>query len=554
MAQCSEECNLLVFQSVNENSVSKLQSAIESYNLNKLLTSLISCNENGETPIVVAIKGKKVLIIEKLVKLFLECSENEYKFSEGRWLIVIENLMQKIPILEWFDFFVTDLHDEKRLRSILHITYFIEKFSSLNRTDHIIFLELVGAIIWIMNFHLEVAGQCWEKALTLRNLPDSNGEPLYPKIPVTHFQSAASNVVFGSEVEVNSMEELDQLRERMERENDPWFLRLQGLLVIRRICMQANAGRPYWLYLQSLLELTRETPDTIHRVYLHLHIMEQSTGFDPHQISTKSSKVFINTLFSLSCMFSGELPENEEVQQVRRELSHPDKLIKITKFINTVVKFFPKPEMLADCYLSSVLSGSRPIRADEEFGKTICFLMLMMETTTQQMTNQEEEELEKYFSYYIQNLFPERTTTPLHEAAQPCLLYDINNSNDIILETVKRMLKLGADPNAINRCGETPLHIQIFEESLPDSIHVFHALVDAGSHLYLANDNGETVMSILRGIVKRDQNDEELPHFFESLVNDVFPLTCLCARVIRRHKIPFLKHQLPLTLHKLVSP
>jgi hypothetical protein len=124
---------------------------------------------------------------------------------------------------------------------------------------------------------------------------------------------------------------------------------------------------------------------------------------------------------------------------------------------------------------------------------------------------------------------------------------------------IKLILHLGADVNAIDEKGRTPLHILagIKEHHLnAEFVDIFQTLVDAGSHLYLADDDGKTVISILRGNVKRNQNNEELPsqHYFESLINDVFPLTCLCARVIRRHRIPFLKDQLPLTLHKLVSP
>ena len=74
-----------------------MQSAIDRYNLYHILESLSSCNENGESPMVVAIKGRNVFIIEKLVKLFLECVEKERENGRrSQCFIVIEKLMQKI--------------------------------------------------------------------------------------------------------------------------------------------------------------------------------------------------------------------------------------------------------------------------------------------------------------------------------------------------------------------------------------------------------------------------------------------------------------------------
>ena len=120
MAQCSqEECNLLVFEAVYENSIYKLQSAIDRYNLYHILESLSSCNENGESPMVVAIKGRNVFIIDKLVKLVLECVRPIR--CSSRCVMVIEKLMQKIPVLEWMDFFLNDLCDQERLKKIAQI-------------------------------------------------------------------------------------------------------------------------------------------------------------------------------------------------------------------------------------------------------------------------------------------------------------------------------------------------------------------------------------------------------------------------------------------------
>jgi hypothetical protein len=76
---------------------------------------------------------------------------------------------------------------------------------------------------------------------------------------------------------------------------------------------------------------------------------------------------------------------------------------------------------------------------------------------------------------------------------------------------------------------------------------VFQTLVDAGGHLDAADDNGTTVIYIL----KYELGGKENP-YFKSLINSVFPLTCYCARVIRRHGVPF-EDRLPPRLNKLVS-
>ena len=182
----------------------------------------------------------------------------------------------------------------------------------------------------------------------------------------------------------------------------------------------------------------------------------------------------------------------------------------------------------------------------------------MMETTIQQLTNQEEEELEKYFSYFIQNLFPERTTTPLHVAALVDCGYitEFHHESDITLEilceTVKRMLKLGADPNAIDERGETPLHVELaIFGVLPRFMPTFLALVNAGGHLDMANDEGETVISMLKkNVMEYNRYDEFVDPYFESLIV-VFPLSYYAARVILQNGIPY--DRLPSRLQQLVA-
>jgi hypothetical protein len=199
-----------------------------------------------------------------------------------------------------------------------------------------------------------------------------------------------------------------------------------------------------------------------------------------------------------------------------------------------------------------------------------------------QITDQEKHQLEEQFSYFIRNFFPERTTTVLHVAAEKVknrsfLLRIGEDVNKIIKlkpihSQIKLILQLGADVNAIDHIGGTPLHHLAFncetidrngrtplhilartsENHLENFLLAFQTLVDAGAHLYLAADDGETVISILKkNLMEYEELGEIVDPYFESLINDVFPLTWLCARVIRRHRIPF-EDRLPPRLQALV--
>lgn len=143
LSRGSVECNRLVFEAVNENSISMLESVIDHYNLTELLTSLIQCNENGETPLVVAIKGKNNVIIDKLVALIREDAEKQSTCERREvCLIAIKKLSQQIPVMEFLDYFVNDLCNRNWLEFIAKV--FITS-TSFTRQDTIVALELIGA-------------------------------------------------------------------------------------------------------------------------------------------------------------------------------------------------------------------------------------------------------------------------------------------------------------------------------------------------------------------------------------------------------------------------
>ena len=85
MASVSDKCFLFLVEAIKENSKDKLESAKSNYSEMELFTSLVQCNEEGETLLATAMKMKNVSIIHKLVSMLKKCyctnEENQLKLS-----------------------------------------------------------------------------------------------------------------------------------------------------------------------------------------------------------------------------------------------------------------------------------------------------------------------------------------------------------------------------------------------------------------------------------------------------------------------------------------
>jgi hypothetical protein len=81
---------------------------------------------------------------------------------------------------------------------------------------------------------------------------------------------------------------------------------------------------------------------------------------------------------------------------------------------------------------------------------------------------------------------------------------------------------------------------------------MFKTLVDAGTHLDMAADDGKTILAVLEENVERFAKKDISP-YLHSVPRTIFPLSCLCARVIGLEGIPYDEDRLPLHLQELVS-
>lgn len=567
----SDECYLLLVEAINENSEDKIYKAKDLYSAFELFTSLVQCNEEGETLLATTMKRKNVSIINELVSVLMECDftieENQLKLFTA-----LNQLSRQIPTTDILGYLLNDSLDLQCITDPNWFKFIAQVFimsTSFTRQDKIIALELTGASL-IASYYDEsfskflersiLALHCWRQAMTLRYFP-TTGESLLPKAHALRVQSVSYATVFGSAVEFTTMEELDLLQEDLERCSSlftnaglPCVKRMliQSLLVTRRIFIQTNPGHLCWPYLKNFFVLADLVPlqsphiqENKLIINIYLHILELMNGFDTKMLSGQSFCVIVKALGELSVHFdyailsSSNGPANEE-------LTYHNLLVP-TESIAMIIKFVQDPE--------TVRSGNEYESPwdDVRLSKIIYVLLMVLNSISPEITKEEKQKLEVYYAKFIRNFFPEYPSSILHCA----IVYHVENSSQSSLETIKLMIQLGADVNAIDYFGRTPLYIlaKTHENHSENYLLAFQTLVDAGTHLDTTAMNGQTVISALKeNLMKYKKRGEIVDPYFESLLNDVFPLTCYCARVIRRHRIPFLKDQLPLTLQKLVLP
>ena len=247
----------------------------------------------------------------------------------------------------------------------------------------------------------------------------------------------------------------------------------------------------------------------------------------PNLLPPRTFGVLIQTLDRLSDYFIEALSEPPNSPE-GREMNYANLLI-ITKLATILQPNHTHFQNFASIYMLM---------------RVIYRLVFILNSISSRITSQEKQILETFYYDYFR-AHPERTGSTVWEMAY---LDTCESTKHARLQTIQRILQFGADPNACDKFGRTPLHHLVDRIKFTDEDQsVFQVLLDAGAHLDAAGDNGETVIYILKHKLRGKVNP-----YFKSLINSVLPLTCYCARVIRRRGVPF-EDRLPPRLKKLVS-
>jgi hypothetical protein len=435
-------------------------------------------------------------------------------------------------IEEFIDHFIDYGHKLEEIWSLLKmIVQVIKNSITFTRVEKIFALEFIGSVLinWETFEYFAFGLQCWKEAMNLRYF-SQDGE-LLPKISDEYVPSAASSVVFGSAVEYMTMEELDLLQEDFDRNfvlfnrdfRISFKIRIQALLQIRRILYQTKHRKHLcWFNLQSLFNFSEfikvhmlmQNQGSRMEINTYLVILEQLNAFEPSHLSRESLDVFMDALNMLAKHFQKKLREPPSSPE-REDMFYSNFLVP-AKFIAGISQIFPNV-----LTFSSLFNGC--------FIEVVHRYILLLDSISPRITDKEKrKKLKESYSIFLRNS-PERTTTVLHVA--------VGRNQQLpavfIKKIIQLILELGADPNAIDEKGQTPLHIlakQLFVIQ-EEYVSVFQTLVDSGIHLDDAADNGDTVLSILK------ESSKPFHPYLENLVKTVLPLKCYAARVIRRHGI-----------------
>lgn len=548
----------LIFQAVNSSSVHSLREILYKYGLLSVMKNIGICNEDGETPLLLAIRLKHFGLRDFLVELLKESIRDEdcpqCLFS------IIRQLSEKLPRTEVIGYLVKTTDNlfwlEVVLKSIMS--------SSITRSEKIIVLEMMGAAFIFNNSkpdeemaHLRGL-HCWKEAMVLRYSPTCNEQtiPVIPLVPTELHWKA-----FGHVNEVLTLEQLEDLEKQslLHALQKNWqllcgSLRVQALLICQRIVQQLDTHKvagPNLFHLKILLNyllgdfLIRKR--YCRSINISLIILEESK-----KRSTSPGECALIFASALNIMASCFMMMKMEPLNSfgRQELSSAN-LLEALKFGTNVASVIAQASQVKSSNSNSWYCCQLNVRRE-----MFHFVSWLFELFPE-LNNQEKQQLKDHLTRYVKiKVQVDTKSNLLHLAIDNFILCDDFARK---MKIIEYFLHVGEDPNAANINGKTPLHLlaeqwinwkgfRDYKNISGFYFSVFQMLVDAGGHLDQPSSDGQTVLCILK------KQQMQMPGYhpeLESAIDTILPLSCYCAQAILKYKIPF-ENRLPSSLSSFV--
>lgn len=386
-----------------------------------------------------------------------------------------------------------------------------------SRIEKIEALELLGATYIDRKRDNIAALEVWQRAMKLRF---EDGTKTYPKPanikPVEAYEYA---------VEANSSMMLDELV------SDPDEMRMQALLVRERILGPKHPDTSYYIRYRGALYADMGNFDRCISLWMYALEMQQN-ALEPVSPMTQSSFLSFAELFSF---MTSEWRERD--------------LFSCLKFENLMAVLQRAVEEVQRAIAFSKTqktAGEAENRSQSNLKRLMVIVLhlLCLMTKLELMLSVDDKLSFRKIVYRLVRMAPLglKKSTLLHLACS-------RETTDVgrypickfpSLDVVNLLIEVGADPNAVDQDGNSPLHVAA--KDVPSDRQVLRVLIESGSHIDACNNKGDTVADLLHNV--------QLHSIVPPLKYTT--LQCLASREIAKNRIPY-KGIIGLELEKTVE-
>ena len=513
------------FEAVGRGSIDEVRSMAIVSGTELMVQLAHSSNDLGETPLILAIKGNYEKMVELLVQeLDAPIGQTGRFFWKGidyqavapLFVAILaehaDSISVPMPILKFLigkDLLANHNSRPAGLDSVMS--------SSVPLTQKIDILELMGAA-YISENRSTFAMKCWMQALVLRQSTE-DVEP-FPQDLDERFQRMMENTQ-----EITSMEQLQELAAVL----NPLPTNTQALLVSRRILSRIDPGiNVFFLRLciqRSIIFFG--LGQYRHMFDVSIFVAELLDSLQLGNLNNFRFMIFSWFSFITLALYSMSLRPLDDPERIGLSIDNVLRAVRSTsvliykhQLLRLEGRLTPDPIPPADVAAVGGFTGSI---FDMIRQTTIISLYLYELARNEANRPQVKQQLFQYNRFIKEN---PGVVSLLHLAVR-------GNSSPI--DKIQLLLETGADPNAVDIYGNTPLHLLALNCELEDRTAVAQLLLDAGCHFDQVNANGETALSFS----KKPQGAQAHP--FVEIVPSLF---CCCAQVIAKHKIPFNHEQI----------
>ncbi|KAB7499268.1 Protein fem-1-like protein C [Armadillidium nasatum] len=520
-------------------------------------------NRHGHTCLMIACYKGHYVIADFLIKIKANVNRKSVKgntalhdCAESGSLNIMKLLLDNGAKMDVDSYGMTPLLAAAVTGHTHIVEYLISRDDLVTRKDKIDALELLGATYVDKKRDMLGALKFWKLAMMERY---EDGKMIFRKpkqlSPVSAYENA---------VEVETLHQLDEII------SDPDEMRMQALLVRERILGPAHPDTSYYIRYRGAVYA--DTGNFSRCITLWMYALEmQQKILEPLSPMTQSSFVSFAELFS----FMMKEAHNKSIpvppvnfcdimrvfQKCLREIEvgmgHLNKFscmsTKNTSTSNTSNTSLKSRSNTSNNAITNSTSNSSNNYSNGERDTTYFHRTLVITLHLICLINKMVGSLSKIQSHTLRcavhrfiRLSPTGTSgvSPLHLACSRDTESSVGRFAICMfpnLDVVSLLLECGADPNARDIVGNTPLHTLANNKQCRRDIA--QCLLDGGSHLDSLNRDKQTFEST------RSSKGQPIHQIINPL--HYTSLQCLSAKVIQNYKIPY--SNLPPLLSKFVS-